>query len=148
MTPMATNREHIERLISAHRRRLAELEVKAATLGNETPPDVITEIEDIRLDIAKLEASITALEKISELSSQYEPVAAVDRRDQSSYDQRLHIMIATVQATVAEFSALRKFVADELMNVKWLISRLAIGFTISLLVLMAIVIAFGKLGWL
>jgi hypothetical protein len=145
---MATNREHIDRLISAHMRRLAELEVKAATYGNDTPPDIITEIEDIRLDIAKLQASVTALEKVSELSTQYEQPRILDRRDQGNYEERIHIMIATVQATVAEFSNLRVFVKDQLADVKWLISRLAIGFTISLLVVLAIVIAFGKLGWI
>ena len=123
---MPTSREHIERLIFAHKRRLDELEVKAATLGSQTPPEITTEIEDIRLDVVKLEASLGALEKVNELGNEFEEPYSVDRRNQSSYDQRIHIMIATVQSTVAEFLSLRNFVDEKITYVLKRQNRLSI----------------------
>lgn len=145
---MAATSEHIARLVIAHKRRLAELELKAATLGSDTPPEITTEIEDIRLEIAKLEASITALAKVSELGEQYEKPRVVDRRDQVNYEERLHIMLATVQSTVAEFASLRKFVLDGFQEIKLLIFRLALGFAVCLVVLIFLLFAFSKIGWL
>jgi hypothetical protein len=87
--------------------RLAELKLKYARFGYSTEPAVLTEIDEIELKIAKLDASVTALETVAE---QTPFNATPDRRLD---DQRLHIMIATVQATVAEFASLRVFVRDE-----------------------------------
>jgi len=39
---------HQQKIAAARRRRLEELEVKEATLGLETPPHILNEIEDIR----------------------------------------------------------------------------------------------------
>lgn len=52
-----TSRENdITRLIMAHKRRLALLEKQQANAGPDTPPMIITEIEDIKRTIAELEA--------------------------------------------------------------------------------------------
>jgi uncharacterized coiled-coil protein SlyX len=143
---MPTNREHIERLISAHKRRLEDLEIKAATYGTATPPEITTEIEDIRLEIAKLQASVDALTVVNDLRAEFEPTRAIDRRDRSNYEERLHIMVATVQATVAEFSNLRSFVHEGFKEIKWLISRLAIGFSVCFIILLAVIFALSRLG--
>jgi hypothetical protein len=42
-------------LLDSHTRRLHELEYRAATQGSATAPEVITEIEDIRAQIARLQ---------------------------------------------------------------------------------------------
>lgn len=89
--------------------RLAELKVRNARFGYATDPVILTEIEDIELKLAKLDASIAALEIVAEQtpSSGITPDRRID-------DFRLHIMIATVQATVGEFASLRVFVQHEL----------------------------------
>lgn len=89
--------------------RLAELKLRHARLGYATDPAVLTEIDDIELKIAKLDASIVALETVAEQGT----VSATVYPDRRIDDQRLHIMVATVQATVAEFSSLRAFVQGE-----------------------------------
>jgi hypothetical protein len=48
----------INRLIINHKRRLALLEQQQARTGPDTPPMIITEIEDIKLKIAGLEAKL------------------------------------------------------------------------------------------
>lgn len=54
---MSTSDENdINRLIMAHKRRLAMLEKQQANAGPDTPPRIITEIEDIKQTIAELEA--------------------------------------------------------------------------------------------
>src|SRR5262245_45136132 len=47
--------EHTHRLLAAHRRRLQELEVKAATLGLNVSPEVTIEIGNIRDQIEQLQ---------------------------------------------------------------------------------------------
>lgn len=58
LTAMASSedRQHAERLIKKKRGRLFRLEEQAATMGIDTPPHVQTEIDDLRADIATLEA--------------------------------------------------------------------------------------------
>jgi hypothetical protein len=91
--------------------RVAELKLRNARLGYSTDPSVLTEIDDIDLKIAKLDASIVALEVVAEQTPNN---GVADRRVD---DQRLHIMVATIQATVAEFSSLRVFVHAEITRV-------------------------------
>src|SRR3990172_10715269 len=86
--------------------RLTELKLRNARMGYGTDPAVLTEIDDIDLKIAKLDASIVALETVAE---QTPDRGIADRRID---DQRLHIMVATIQATVAEFSILLMFVHE------------------------------------
>jgi hypothetical protein len=53
---LSTSRENdINQLIMAHKRRLALLEKQQANAGPDTPPMIITEIEDIKRTIAELE---------------------------------------------------------------------------------------------
>ena len=53
--------DHRARLAEAYTRRLEELEVKAAKLGYETPPQVANEIEDIRRQLANLVDNVVPL---------------------------------------------------------------------------------------
>lgn len=50
---------HLENMRRRYERRLQVLEEKAATLGISTPPEIITEIEDIRAELNKLKGSRT-----------------------------------------------------------------------------------------
>ena len=47
-----------ESLIDIKRRRLYELEKRAATLGSDTPPEILIEIEDINREIEQLEKRV------------------------------------------------------------------------------------------
>jgi hypothetical protein len=47
-------RQHIATLIESHTRRLRELEKQAAARGLSTPPEITTEIEDIKISISHL----------------------------------------------------------------------------------------------
>jgi len=110
---MLTSREHYEKLVRTHRGRLEVLELQRAEYGIATPPQITTEIEDIELKIRAIDASLTALNTVVNLANGAGD-RAIDRRDQANYEQRQHIMIATIQASIAEFSSLRAFVRDEL----------------------------------
>jgi len=91
--------------------RLTELKLHRARVGYSTDPAVLTEIDDIELKIAQLDASIVALDIVAE---QMPLTGTPDRRMD---DQRLHIMVATIQATVAEISNLKVFVHSEVRRV-------------------------------
>lgn len=52
-------RTEIEHLILKHQRRLQKLKEKRATLGINTPPEVLTEIEDIEAEIAQLQIELS-----------------------------------------------------------------------------------------
>jgi len=53
--------DHRAKLANAYQRRLEELEVKAAKLGYEAPPQIATEIEDIRKQLANLAENVVPL---------------------------------------------------------------------------------------
>jgi hypothetical protein len=54
-TNTSSDREHIRRLLDSNTRRLHELENRAAIEGIATAPEVITEIEDIRAEVTRLQ---------------------------------------------------------------------------------------------
>lgn len=54
--PADTSPDHLRRLIGLHTRRLRVLEEQAARTGLNARPEVVTEIEEIRAEIARLEA--------------------------------------------------------------------------------------------
>ncbi len=119
-----TNAEHINNLIAAHTRRLHDLEIKRATFGLNVPAEISTEIEDINDEITKLNAQLVALTTVADLGSEtgaaHKPI---DRRDEGNQELRTHIMLATVQATVAEFLSLRKFVTERIDHVESELSK-------------------------
>src|SRR4051794_16360492 len=51
---------HLEVLRRSHQRRLQVLEKQAATSGISTPPQIITEIEDIRSAIANIDQQLAS----------------------------------------------------------------------------------------
>ena len=57
--PADTGPEHVQRLIDLHTRRLRVLEEQAARTGFNVRPEVQTEIEDIRGEIARLRALLS-----------------------------------------------------------------------------------------
>ena len=54
--PADTGPDHIQRLLDLHTRRLRVLEEQATRTGYNTQPEVLTEIDDIRAEIARLHA--------------------------------------------------------------------------------------------
>jgi DNA-binding beta-propeller fold protein YncE len=59
-------KQHLKTLLQQHERRLRVLETRAATAGMNTPPEVVTEIEDIRSEIARLIEEIAKIEASGE----------------------------------------------------------------------------------
>lgn len=119
-----TNTEHINNLILAHTRRLRDLEIRQATFGLNVPPEISIEIENIQDDIAKLNAQLNALAAVADLSSDASYAQKpIDRRDESNQEYRTHIMLATVQSTVAEFLSLRKFVTERIDTIEDALAR-------------------------
>ena len=55
--------QHLDKLILIHQRRLHVLEVQAASFGLTTPPHILLEIEDIRKEIATIEAQLAQNKK-------------------------------------------------------------------------------------
>lgn len=51
-------RAELENLILKHQRRLQKLKERKATFGLNTPPEVLTEIEDIEAEIELLQAAL------------------------------------------------------------------------------------------
>lgn len=54
------DQQHLRELIAEKRRRLRVLEYQAAKFGDYTPPHIEIEIEDLRLEIAELEAQLNS----------------------------------------------------------------------------------------
>lgn len=144
-----TNTEHLNNLIRLHTQRLQNLEAKAALYGTLMVPFEITnEIEIIHAEIAKLNASLTALSTVVDLGNDTGTAnKPIDRRDESNQELRTHIMLATVQATVAEFLSLRKFVTDEIDGVKVALSKqtnygvvLALGIFGGFIIIIALIL--------
>jgi hypothetical protein len=57
--------DHLEEVRKLRMRRLRILEVRAARLGDNTPADVIMEMEDLRDGIAKINAELSSTEPVS-----------------------------------------------------------------------------------
>src|SRR5579872_1753219 len=55
---MARDKKHTAELIKARQRRLEKLEIRAALMGINTPPEVTIEIEDLKETIARLQAQL------------------------------------------------------------------------------------------
>lgn len=106
---MRSARETLLAQRSAHQRRLDELEIKRATFGINVPIEIGIEISDIQNEIFKIDSSIEAVERLRDIRLAADVDVNGDRRD---FELKQHIMVATVQATVAEFASLRKFVTD------------------------------------
>lgn len=138
---MRSSSDQLKTLLIAHRRRLDQLEIKKASLGLDTPPETITEIEDIEKEIVKTAASLKALDTVETLSGESDS-EFVDRR---SIEPRLHIMVATIESTVAEFLSLRVFVTNEINR----LFRLGLIWgTAVVLVVIGFMVAIATIVWL
>lgn len=51
-------RKRFEKLLDEHQKRLYELELRSARLGQSTPPEILIEIEDIRVQIQSIESQL------------------------------------------------------------------------------------------
>lgn len=144
---MTRNIEHTQRLIQAHRNRLEQLELDQATRGYGTPPEIESEIQEIRKQIAKHEAAIGALEIVEEIDRDSGLDRHLDRRD-ASYTHRLAIMQATVMSTVSELATVKKHVDDRLLALERLILRLGAIATLLFMLWSLIFVVLSRIGWL
>lgn len=53
------DREHLEKLLKTNRRRLEKLKLQAATRGSSTPPEALIEIEDIEVEVRRIEQKLS-----------------------------------------------------------------------------------------
>src|SRR5262245_40319062 len=58
---MSTEQQHLEQLLAKHQARLRVLEMKEAQFGINVPPEVVTEMEDIRQEIASINLQLNKL---------------------------------------------------------------------------------------
>lgn len=156
---MTTKRDHITRLIATLQRRLDELEIDQAQLGFDAPPHIAIELSDLRQEIDKQQAALNALEVVDSLNDASVGVKLLDRRDESNYEHRLNVMVATVMATVAEVSSVKKLVIDEVNTVsvgfdkaieqlRKLIYRIVVGAVLAFILWSFLFIAFMRIGWI
>lgn len=125
----------------AYQARLDELRIKKARFGYNVPPEVDTEIDEIDLRLLQLDTSIKAIETVQDLSSS----DSFDNRNSSDF--RLHIMVATVQATVGELANVKSYVHDEIKEFDKRLRWLGIG-VLSLEVLRVLTpIVLKFIGW-
>lgn len=59
-------RQGIESLLKAQRRRLHKLQEQVATMGSYTPPHILTEIEDLQTEITRSETLLSTITGISQ----------------------------------------------------------------------------------
>lgn len=64
------DRQHAEKLRLAHQRRLQILEMQAAQFGYSVPPHILTEIEDIRRDLALLDVQFFSRDSALQIEGQ------------------------------------------------------------------------------
>ncbi len=69
---MEPNKSHLQELIRRKQRQLQHLQLKEATMGINTPVDVLTQIEDLEADLTQLYAQLQAIPPAQK------PPAAVD----------------------------------------------------------------------
>jgi hypothetical protein len=72
----------LDELRNAHKARLQVLEVQAARSGNTTPPEVVTEIGDIKAKLVPIDAAIFKLTYVGTVRAD---VPGNDRHDQVGY---------------------------------------------------------------
>lgn len=105
----ADERKQNERLLEANRRRLNHLNLQRARQGNDTPPHVVTEIED-------LEASIADLEIVVQSGGQAKQEAKDARRDRFGDD--LEFLIAQNRSITNRQTAAESAVGEIAKQVK------------------------------
>lgn len=103
---MATAREraHLIELRERHRRRLAELELQAASYGLATPTNIAIDLEDARAAIAEIDAVLAPAPIRDEVL------------DAMGADQQRKYLIALVMALQADFVSCR-------LNLSWKTQR-------------------------
>ena len=68
-------RKHLEDLRQAHLKRLQVLELKEAQFGMNAPPEILTEMEDVRERIASIDIQLTNIREINDIRSRQEEQA-------------------------------------------------------------------------
>lgn len=139
-------RAQYQKLYNEKADRLREaMTLQKANFGPDTDPVLVHEIRELDKELVKIKAALDALETVDELGETLPRVE--DRRADVNNETRLHVMVATVQATVAEFASLRKRVDDgfeemsHLMQRNWYVT-LAIGGALMVVVMLLLA---GKL---
>lgn len=56
-----SRKEHVKKLIANHNRHLQKLKEQQASFGLHTPPHILTEIEDVEVTLAQLQAELKTL---------------------------------------------------------------------------------------
>ncbi len=62
-------RTHLEELRETHQKRLNKLELREAQLGLSAPPELLTEIEDVREKVNAINIQLSTLQQLSDVQS-------------------------------------------------------------------------------
>lgn len=89
---------------------------KANFSGQAVDDTYIRQVKALDIEVGQLRAAIDALEIVGELNSNL-PVVD-DRRSEYNNEQRSNVMLATVQATVAEVGNIKITVREEIREIK------------------------------
>lgn len=111
---------------------------KANFSGTGVGDTYIQEIKELDLDLGKIGAALEALETVTNLDETLPQIE--DRRSQVSNEQRLHIMVATIQATVGEVANIKRFVTDELKKIDHKLTYFMIVLALVLVALFSVIL--------
>jgi len=120
-----TARSNLAELRREHERRKRYLELKAARSGNDTPPEVATEIEDIDLKIAEIDQALGAVAAAP---------ASSDVADALGPAGRYQVLYSHIMRLDGDFGQIRREVAALRMVALWgavaIVATLTVGFVI------------------
>jgi hypothetical protein len=138
----------LDELRNAHKARLQILEVQAARAGNSTPPEVVTEIGDIKAKLVPIDAAIFKLTYVGHVRAD---VPGNDRGDQVGYavertlERERRAMVAR-QADVELLTEVRLTAAMEAMQSRLLAAqRMALAALLLAVALATFVLSRGGL---
>jgi hypothetical protein len=138
----------LDELRNAHKARLQILEVQAARAGNSTPPEVVTEIGDIKAKLVPIDAAIFKLTYVGHVRAD---VPGNDRGDQVGYavertlERERRAMVAR-QADVELLTEVRLTAAMEAMQSRLLAAqRMALAALLLAVALATLVLSRGGL---
>jgi hypothetical protein len=138
----------LDELRNAHKARLQILEVQAARAGNSTPPEVVTEIGDIKAKLVPIDAAIFKLTYVGHVRAD---VPGNERGDQVGYavertlERERRAMVAR-QADVELLTEVRLTAAMEAMQSRLLAAqRMALAALLLAVALATFVLSRGGL---
>lgn len=117
MTAQTKKAEFIREYLAKSEQLREMMTIQKANFSGEAVNDAyIRQLKKLDIEVGQLRAAIDALEIVGDLNSSL-PVVD-DRRSEYNNEQRSNVMLATVQATVAEVGNIKITVREEIREIK------------------------------